>query len=188
MRFTTKVSFLHSEYGKIFNLLHQQEIERVSPWSKIWDYNLNRAPQRKLLANNEVAVDNLQRPWVLLIGFAFLALKLLLNCFEISQGRLGLLASFFFFSLGLLGIGSAWVCSLTLSLTSKVNLSQSLYCFESQLPHLEAKDSYHYLTTVLYSLKEMICGKCLAFGRNQSWNVGINTRYPAKLEFRINSE
>jgi len=30
MRFTTEVSFLYSGYMKIFNLLHQQGIERVS--------------------------------------------------------------------------------------------------------------------------------------------------------------
>lgn len=57
MRFTMKVSFPYSEYMKIFYLLHQQEIERVSTLSKMWGYNLNRAPQRTLLANNEVAAD-----------------------------------------------------------------------------------------------------------------------------------
>lgn len=57
MRFTMKVSFPYSEYMKIFYLLHQQEIERVSTLSKIWGYNLNRAPQWTLLANNEVAAD-----------------------------------------------------------------------------------------------------------------------------------
>lgn len=57
MRFTTEVSFPYSEYMKIFYLLHQQEIERVSTLSKIWGYDLNRAPQRTLLDNNEVAAD-----------------------------------------------------------------------------------------------------------------------------------
>lgn len=76
MRFATKVSFLCSEHTKIFNLLHQQEIEGASPLSEIWDYSGNRAPQRELLANNEVVADNLQRPWVLLIASSFLALRL----------------------------------------------------------------------------------------------------------------
>ena len=44
MRFTTEVSFLYSGYMKIFNLLHQQGIERVSSLSKIWNYYLHRAP------------------------------------------------------------------------------------------------------------------------------------------------
>lgn len=98
MKFTRKASFPFSEYRKIFNLLHQQEVEKGSPRSKIWDYNLNTAPQRKFLTNNEVVVDNLQRPWVLLIAFSFFELKLLLNYFNISQGGLAFLACFLSFS------------------------------------------------------------------------------------------
>jgi hypothetical protein len=83
MHFITKVSFLYSKYMKIFNLLHQQRIERVAPLSKIWDYNLSTAPQGKALANTEVTSDNLLGHWALLIAFSLLALKLLFNYFKI---------------------------------------------------------------------------------------------------------